>query len=412
MSACAVLVSYWNDTVNPGAWIAIFLVWILLVNVVSVRWFGEAEFVFTCLKLITIGGLILVSIIISAGGGPNNTSIGFRFWRDPGAFAQYKGIGGSAGRFLGWFAVLQQAAFSQVGSEMLALAAAETRNPRKALPLALKTVWIRISFFYILSVFCIGIIVASDDPRLGSGSTAAASPFVIAISDAGIRVLPSVVNAAILSSALSAGCADLYTTSRALHSLARRGMAPAFFKRTTKHGIPLPAMLASWVMAFLSFLSVNNGSAKAFNFFANLTSISGVITWMVIAITYLRFHAGMKAQGLSRKDTLPWKLPFDLTWYMACWVVFLISVLCIFSGWTSLRPWDPSSFFSTYTPLIWTAMFLVGFKLYWRTSFVRAEEMDFVTGMEEIEQDARDCDAQDALNKPTTVSGKVKRWWG
>jgi amino acid transporter len=412
ISACAVLVGYWNDRINPGAWIAIFLVWILLVNIVSVRWFGEAEFVFTCLKLITITGLIITSIVITAGGGPNNTTIGFRFWRNPGTFVQYEGISGSKGRFLGWFAVLQQAAFSQIGSEMLALAAAETRNPRKALPLALKTVWIRISFFYILSVFSIGLIVSSDDPRLGSSGTAAASPFVIAISDAGIRVLPSVVNAAILSSALSAGCADLFTTSRALHSLARRGMAPAFFKKTTKYGIPLPAMLISWLMAFLSFLSINNGSSKAFSFFVNLTSISGVITWMVIAITYLRFHAGMTAQGLSRKETLPWKLPFDATWYMACWVVLIISIICLFSGWTSLRTWDPSSFFSTYTPIIWTALFFIGFKLYWRTPFIRADEMDFVTGIEEIEQDARDCDAQDELVKDAPIGQRIKHWWG
>jgi len=67
---------------------------------------------------------------------------------------------------------------------MLALAAAETKNPRKVLPVALKTVWIRVGFFYIASTFCIGISVPSNDERLGASSTAAASPFVIAITDA------------------------------------------------------------------------------------------------------------------------------------------------------------------------------------------------------------------------------------
>lgn len=411
ISAAATLVGYWRPDLNPGIWTAIFLVFILLINVMGVKWYGEVESYFVLIKLITIVGLVITGIVISAGGAPNRTSIGFRFWRNPGPLNQYQGIDGSTGRFLGFFSVLLQAAFSQIGSEMLALAAAETRNPRKALPLALNTVWIRICLFYLTSVFIIGIIVSSEDPRLGSGGTAAASPFVIAIKDAGIRALPSIVNAAILTSALSAGCADLFTTSRALHSLARKGMAPKIFAYTTKHGIPLWSMLLSWLMAFLSFLSINNGSSKAFSFFTNLTSISGILTWLVIAITYVRFHSGMKSQGIPR-ETLPWKVPFNLSIYMAWWIVLMVSIICIFSGWTSLRDWDASGFFSTYTPLGWFVLFFILFRLAWRTKFVKAKEMDFTSGLAEIEQDARDCDLEDEINRPHTAWGRFKKWWG
>lgn len=428
LSASATLVGYWKPSteVNPGAWIAIFIVFLLLVNILGAKVYGEAEFYFSMLKVITIIGLIIVSIIITAGGGPQGEAIGFRYWRNPGPFVQYKGIGGSSGRFLGWFSVLTQAAFSQIGSEMLALAAAETRNPRKALPQALRTVWIRVSLFYVVSVFMIGLIVSSEDERLGSSSTAAASPFVIAIKDAGITALPSVINAAILTSALSAGCADLFTTSRALHSMASKGQMPAIFARTMRNGIPHYAMIATWSIGLLSLLSISNGSNKAFTFFVNLTAISGVLTWWVIAITYLRFWRGLRAQNISRK-TLPWKTP--VTPFMAAYVLVFISVLMFFAGWTSVREgqWDPSTcestefcmcftdmpvVFSTYTPLIWFTLFYLIYKFLWKTKIVRASDMDFVSHIAEIEQDAANFALEDEINRPTTLFGRFKRWWG
>lgn len=397
LSASATLVDYWNPGVNPGVWIAVFLVFTLSFNILGANIYGEAEFWFSSLKIITITGLVILSIVITAGGAGNNP-IGFRFWRNPGPFVQYKGINGSSGRFLGFFSVMTQAAFSQIGSEMLALAAAETRNPRRALPTALNSVWIRIAFFYLTSVFVIGLIVPSNDPTLGSSSDASASPFVIAIQHAGIKALPSVVNAAVLTSALSAGCADLFTTSRALHSMASKGQAPAFFTRTLKNGNPYAAVLMSWAMGLLAFLSINNGSAKAFEFFVNLTSISGVLTWWIISVTYLRFWRGLQVQGLKRREFLPWTTPF--TPFMAVWALLFITAVMLFTGWTSVRPGNfeasgcecrrindgrtlpfrlcvptryahmntnpffcallSASVFSTYTPLGWFALFYAG----------------------------------------------------
>ncbi|KAJ9144045.1 Amino acid transporter [Pleurostoma richardsiae] len=412
LSASAVLVSYWlpADQVNPAAWIAVGTVIVLIFNVFGAGIYGEAEFWFASIKVITICGLIILSIIISAGGGPEGDAIGFRYWHHPGPLVQYDGIEGTTGRFLGFFAVLTQASFSMIGTEMLALAAAECRNPRKVLPQCLRTVWIRIIAFYILAVFVIGIIVSSDNDRLGSSSTAAASPFVIAIENAGIRALPSVINAAILTSALSAGCSDLYTSSRSLYSLAQKGHAPAIFARTMLNGVPHYAVLACWLIGCLAYLASSSGSLVVFNFLVNLTALSGILTWVAISITYLRFRSGMAAQGIPR-TSLPWTSRLALPG--AYWTLLVIGIVTIFSGWEVFRPghWDTAGFFSNYLPIAWCVVGYVGFKIFWKTKIVSVSEMDFVTGIQEIEEDARMWDEEEEATKSNTLSEKVLGWF-
>ena len=173
------------------------------------------------IKVITVIGLIITGVVITAGGGPDGEAIGFRFWNQTGGFVQYAGIPGAKGRFLGFFSVLISAAFAFIGTEITAIAAAEAADPRRTVPKAIRTVWVRLILFYIASAFVIGLLVSPSDPSLDLESTAAKSPFVIAIKNAGISVLPSIINAALLTSAWSAGCADLFMSSRALFALTR-----------------------------------------------------------------------------------------------------------------------------------------------------------------------------------------------
>ncbi|KAM3089510.1 hypothetical protein ACMFMG_001098 [Clarireedia jacksonii] len=269
ISAAAVLISYWTPAGGVGSTCTTGIcnnaMWVGLMLIVVV---------------ITIVGLILVSIIITAGGGPNHQSIGFRFWNETGGFVQYKGIGGAKGRFLGFFSgtfglistpstsilirlatVLINAAFAFIGSEITAIAAAETANPRKTVPRAIKSVWIRLVLFYVFSALFIGMLVSPSDPSLNLSSTAAKSPFVIAIQNAGIKALPSIINAALLTSAWSAGCADCYTSSRTLYGLAVRGHAPKILAKTNKQGLPWVCVLVSCVFSLLSFMAAAHGKA-------------------------------------------------------------------------------------------------------------------------------------------------------
>ncbi|KAJ7638524.1 amino acid permease [Roridomyces roridus] len=390
LSAASVLIGFWNKDINPSAWIAIVTVVVVGINLFGARAYGEAEFIFASIKVITIVGLIILGIVLDLGGGPDHDRLGFRFWKHPGPFVQFHDIPGAKGRFLGWWSVLTQAAFSYIGTEIVAIAAGEAKNPRRNLPKAIKRVYIRILLFYIGGVTVIGLLVPSNDPGLNlGGGTAAGSPFVIAIKRSGIKALPSIINACLLTSAASAGSSDLYTSSRALYGLAAAGNAPKFFMKTTRNGLPLPALLFCSLFSLLAFMGVKSGSGKVFGWFSNLTAVAGLMTWFGISLTYLRFHAGMKAQGYDRKD-LPYRSPLQpyAAWFAMCACLFI----CFFSGWAVFLKgnWDTATFVTNYLPLALFPIMYGGAKYhYWRKgsslTWTLPEDMDFVTNIAEIE---------------------------
>ncbi|KAF8313221.1 hypothetical protein DL93DRAFT_2167944 [Clavulina sp. PMI_390] len=240
LSAAAVLINYWISAsrVNNAAWISICIVVVIGINSMGARAYGEAEFWFVSIKVLTIIGLIIVGIILDLGGGPSHDRIGFRYWKNPGLFVQYHKIPGVTGRFAGWWAAVTQAAYSFTGAEIVGIAAGEAKNPRKTIPKAIKVVYVLILLFYILGTFIVGLIVPSNNVDLGVRSNAFSSPFVIAIRNAGTSGLPSVINAALLTSAWSAASSDLYTASRAIYGLAISTM-------------PLPSLLFSGFSVFL-----------------------------------------------------------------------------------------------------------------------------------------------------------------
>ncbi|KAF5339037.1 hypothetical protein D9758_014105 [Tetrapyrgos nigripes] len=383
LSAAALLINYWDrDTSLNPAWISICLVVVIIINMCGAGVYGEAEFIFASIKVITITGLIILGIVLDLGGGPNHDRIGFRYWKEP--FNQYNGISGAKGRFLGWWAVMTQAAFSFIGTEIVAIAAGEAKNPRRNIPKAIKRVYIRILLFYIGGTIVIGLLVPQDSPGLGLGTDAASSPFVIAIQNAGISGLPSVINAALLTSAWSAASSDLYTSSRALYGLALAGNAPKIFAKTLKNGLPVVSLIFCACFSLLAFMGVNSGSGKVFSWFQSMTAVAGLMTWFGISVTYLRFYAGLKAQGIDR-TALPFasKLQPYVAWYsmIACFV------MCFFSGWSVFLEgkWATDTFITNYLPLMLFPILYVGAKLYYKDPVKPASSMDFISDIKEIE---------------------------
>ncbi|GAA5826363.1 hypothetical protein JCM5353_004732 [Sporobolomyces roseus] len=385
LNAAAVLIGYWSKDVNPAVWIAICLVVACAINFGGSRAYGEAEFWFAIIKVITIIGLIILGIIIDCGGGPNGEYIGGRYWRDPGAFVQYAGIEGVTGRFVGFFSVLIQASFSYIGTEIVAIAAGETQDPRKTLPRAIKNVYIRILLFYILGVLITGLLVPSNDPRLNLGSgTAASAPFVIAIQDAGIKALPSIINAALLTSAWSAASSDLYTSSRALYGLAINGQAPAILKKTNRWGLPYMTVLVGVAFSLLSFMSAGSKSAgTVFGYFANMTSVCGLITWCGIFLTYIRFRQGLKAQGIDR-NLLPYRAPIGN--FLAYYGLIFSLIILLFNGFSVFIHiqsvgFDSSTFVTSYFPIAFFPCLMIFYRIWRRNDRGPAlTDMDFVSG--------------------------------
>lgn len=110
------------------------------------------------MKILLIIGLIIAGLVVDLGGGPNGDRIGFRYWKTPGAFNEYL-VGGNTGRFLAFWSSLISAAFSYGNIQVVALSGTETANPRKIIPDATRKTFYRVFFFYVLSIFIVGMIV-------------------------------------------------------------------------------------------------------------------------------------------------------------------------------------------------------------------------------------------------------------
>jgi amino acid transporter len=163
-----------------------------------------------------------------------------------------------------------------------------------------------------LSIFVIGLIVPSNDPAIATNAgNAKTSPFAIAAQRAGVKALPSIINAVILTSAWSSGNHGMLTGSRSLYAMALEGRAPRIFARVSRFGIPWVAVTFQGMFQFLAFMSLGSGGAsEAFEWLTNINSANTLIIWIVIGICSWRMRKAMKAQGIS-PERLPYKFPFQ-----------------------------------------------------------------------------------------------------
>ncbi|OLL21893.1 putative proline-specific permease put4 [Neolecta irregularis DAH-3] len=399
ITAAALIITYWDAErkIPVGIYISV-----LYVMIIGVQVYGEMEFWFASLKIVTIVGLLLMSFIVVLGGNPKHERLGFRYWKDPGYMREYLTIG-DIGRLCGLWKVMLQAAFSYSGTELIAITAGEARNPRRNVPKAVRRVFWRIIIFYVFGVLAIGVLVPYNDPymskQIANGVPgASASPFVIGISRVGIDVLPHIINAVILSSAWSSGNSFAYAGSRTIYSLALDGKAPSIFKTCTKNGIPIFGVGSIAIVGLSAFLNIGNSSSQVFDWLANLCTIANIITWNTILLAFIRFKKGLSTQGISR-NSLPFKSifqPFGLFW---------ISMIIIFNGFDTFQSgFSLSQFLPAYLSLIFFAVFYVGHKITSRSKFVRDEDMDFITGQEKIDRE----EAMHVENIPTTW---YERFW-
>ncbi|ODQ61459.1 hypothetical protein WICANDRAFT_28688 [Wickerhamomyces anomalus NRRL Y-366-8] len=386
LSIVGQIIEYWTFSVPLAAWIGIFFVILTSMNMIPVKFYGEIEFWVASIKIIAIVGFIIYSFIMVCGAGITGP-VGFRYWRNPGPWGPgYIFEGTSKGKFLGWVSSLVNAAFTFQGTELVGVASGESKNPRKTVPKAINKVFFRIMFFYILSLFFIGLLVPFDDPKLNSTSSyASSSPFIIAIQNSGTPVLPHIFNAVILLTIISAGNSNVYIGSRIFYSLAQNGLAPKCFAWTTKHGVPYMSVLFTALFGLLGFMVVSKGATTVFNWLLNITAIAGLFAWLFISVSHIRFMQALKFRGISR-DELPFKAHF-MPWG-AYYATFFIIVIIFINGFDAfVGGFNVTSFFTAYISVILFAVLWLFFQfVYFRGRlFVKLEDVDIDTDRREID---------------------------
>lgn len=374
--AAAVIVEFWI-TVSNAIWITIFGLLMTVTALLFVRIYGELEFGFSMLKIMLIIGVNIMALVITCGGGPNKTSIGFEFWRSPyGPFQQYLDVPGPLGQFLGFWTAFNNALYAYSGIESITVAAAETKNPRRAIPMAAKRIFIRIVVFYVLTIFMVTLVVSSADPDLlGSSGTASASPFVIAARNAGIKAVPSIINAVVLTSAWSSGNSSMLGGSRVLYGMAVHGHAPAIFKRLNRFAIPYVAVMLFTVFIALGYMTLSDSASTVFEWLQDIVSIAALVNWICILIIYLRFQYGCKKQGISRHEELPWAAPFQ-PW--ASWISLILFIILFFTGGYSTfihGDWSTETFISSYFNLPFILIVYFAYKWWKKTKIVALEDI-------------------------------------
>ncbi|GAW18801.1 hypothetical protein ANO14919_082830 [Xylariales sp. No.14919] len=377
--SASIVTTYWNPNLNKAVFVTIFLLAIVGINLCGVKGYGEAEFLFAIVKVVAVIGFILLGIVLNIGGAPGEGYIGGRYWREPGAF--HNG-------FKGLCSVFVTAAFAFAGTELVGLAAAETANPRKSLPTAIKQVFWRITLFYVVALTLIGLLVPYDEKRLllNEDVPAMASPFVIAIENAGIDVLPSIMNVVILISVLSVGNSSVFGSSRTLAALADQNQAPRILSYVDRRGRPLVAIMVSSSVGLLSYLADIQKEGEVLDWLVAISGLSSIFTWASICLAHIRFRRAWKLKG-HKVSELAFRSQVGV---IGSWLGLIINFLILVAqfwigawpvGYTMKSPTElAKSFFLVYLAAPVVVLFFLGHYLWHRTAWVRSVDMDVDTG--------------------------------
>ena len=362
------IMKFWFPDIPGFYWSAIFLAVIFGINALTVKGFGESEFFFSLVKVLAIIAFIIIGIWMIA-----------KIMLTPGASAFANWSVGEApfvGGFQALIGVAMIAGFSFQGTEMVGVAAGESKDPQKTIPVAIKQIFWRILLFYIVCIFIIGTLVAYNDPRLlqaAATEDVALSPFTLLYEKAGFAFAASMMNAVILTAILSAGNSGMYSSTRMLFDMARKGSAPKLFAHLDPRGVPMNALYATTAIAALCFLTTFLGEQEVFNWLLNMSGMCGFIVWLGIAISHYRFRKGYLAQGYQLEG-LAYRAKF---FPFAPWFAFVLcSIVVLGQNYQAVLDGEWLAVLSTYIGILLFLVIWLGYKWKYKTKLVSYQEMD------------------------------------
>ncbi|WP_199170936.1 amino acid permease [Ottowia massiliensis] len=375
VSVAAVVISYWEPLRNfmpAWGWSLLFLGVIFLLNMASVRVYGETEYWMALIKVVTV--IIFLGIgVLTIFGIMGGQYIGLKNF----SMGDAPFLGGSlGGQFLTTLGVFLVAGFSFQGTELIGITAGESEEPEKNIPRAIDQVFWRILIFYILAIAIIGLIIPYTSPELLGADVdeISKSPFTLVFERAGLAFAAAAMNAVILTSILSAGNSGMYASTRMLYAMGRSGLAWPVFGKVDARGVPMPALLATGALV-LGVYMLQLGNDAAYQYVLAASGLTGFIAWVGIAISHYRFRRAWVAQGR----------PLSGLRYRAKWFPFgpllalALCVLVIIGQDTKLildGDFDWERLLVTYMGLPVFFGFLVYHKLRYRTRLIALKEVD------------------------------------
>ena len=369
--AAQLVISYWFDAgAYSWLWSLLFLSIIFCLNYVSVKGFGEAEFWFSLIKVVTVILFIVVGLLMIIGILKGAETAGWQNWQ--------VGDAPFVGGFSSMIGVAMVVGFSFQGTELIGIAAGESRDPEKNIPKAMKQVFWRILLFYIFAILVISLIIPYTDPNLlrNDETDISVSPFTLVFQHAGLLSAAAIMNAVILTSVLSAGNSGLYASTRMLYALAKEGKAPKIFGRLSSSGVPDMALFATTLVAMLCFLTSLYKDQEVYLWLLNMSGMTGFIAWLGIAISHYRFRKGYITQGRDL-NKLPYRsscFPFGPIFaFILCLTITLGQNYEAFLQETI----DWNGVIATYIGIPLFLSIYFGYKIVKKTKWIKYEQMDF-----------------------------------
>ncbi|KAF9893669.1 hypothetical protein FE257_009837 [Aspergillus nanangensis] len=376
-----VLVNYWaQDTVPTAGLLSIFLVFCLAVFLLPNRYFAWLQYVGSLTKVFLFIFNVFVSLAIIGGAGPKGEVKDGSTWTRLPAFKNgFYGFANAA--LLGIWAVGDQIFIGVMGGE--------AKSPRYSMVHASNLVPWRVGVFYLVSVTLVSIIVPSDDDRLLGGSGVAASPFVIAVDDAGIKVVPDIINACMIVGILAISLECIYLPSRILRTMSIQKLLPPWIGHVDDKGRPRAALLiTSGLGVTLTYMSLSTDGTEVLNWLISITSASFFINWAIVAFTSFRFRAAIRAQESPLFSQIyAWQSkwwPLAPTASLTISTMLLISVLYAAIAPPGEAGFTVYNFFSYIIGILVIGTCTAAYKIIFRTKWRDPATADLVTGRREL----------------------------
>ncbi len=360
MVAGSLIMKYWFPNINGIYWSILFLAIIVGLNLLSSKVFGESEYWFAGIKVVTVIIFLIIGVLMIFGIMGGN-KIGFQNYNiasDP-----------FHGGIKSMFAIFLVAGFSFQGTELIGVAAGESENPEETIPKAINSVFWRILIFYLGTIIVLGAIIPFTQAGVSE------SPFTMVFERAGIAGAASLMNAVILTSVLSAGNCGMYASVRMLHSMAQEGLAPKLFAKTNKNGIPVNALILTTLVASASFLTAVFSESTVYVWLVAASGLAGFIAWVGIAMCHYRFRKAYVHQGNDLKD-----LKYMAKWYPLGPILALLMciIIIIGQGYSFITPKgiDWNGLIASYIGIPLFLALYIGYKVKHKTKVIPLDEVD------------------------------------